>query len=275
VKTYVHIHESVEKMVEFCDQGVKAGRRATTIENLRGRSEFIGRSFGTWEEVKKAVADLWQEGLDEVQWMLHELRNVKLPEVACQRRRARWNSDGGDEFDLDRCRSGQDYWRQTRRESTKGPQTICIVTNLTTPAFRDSMEALWRGALAVVLADLLEEQGHRVEVWVASNESGQYQDGSNGFRAVQIKRVDQPVDIATLTNTVSGWFYRTVFFQDFESETASRADRPGYGHCRNLDLSNEHVQSLIGNATPLIVDGIWTKEACIRKATEIIESLNN
>ena len=47
---------------------------------------------------------------------------------------------------------------------------------------------------------------------------------ARNFQAVCLKRADQPVDIATLTNAVSGWCYRTLFFQDRAAEPRGRSN---------------------------------------------------
>ena len=273
MSTYAHVYpDGLAGMIDFAEQGIRQGRAHDTAESPAGRSNFIGRRFADWPAIKAALDQPWQEGLDEVQWMLYELRNVALPPVQCQKRRPRY-SDQGDEVDNDRLRSGQDYWRSMRRESAAGSKTFCIVAAMTTPANKDSMDVLWRGAVAIVLADLLEEQGHRVELWACHRTGRAYRNGADNFQAACLKRTDEPVDISTLTNAVSGWCYRTVWFQDMESEPRSKATA-GLGHCLSISACDPHVKELTGGADLIVIDGIWSKEAARAFAARTIETLN-
>jgi hypothetical protein len=259
-------------MVEYADRGIRTGLAYSTTAAPASRSDFIGRRFADWSAVKAAMSEPWPEGLDEVQWMLHELRNVSLPPVQCQKRRPRFR-DEGDEVDHDRLRSGQEYWRSVRRESTTGAKTFCIVAAMTTPAGADSMDVLWRGAVAIVLADLLEDQGHRVELWACHRTSRAYKSGAGNFQAVSLKRADEPVDISTLTNAVSGWCYRTLWFQDMASETRSKVTG-GLGHCCSVSQHDSSVKELASGAELIVVDDVWNKTAALAFAARTIENLN-
>src|SRR6266478_2783824 len=132
-------------MVTAADAGAKAGPVCQNAMQPSAESSSIGRKFVDWADVKAQIGEPWQDGLDEVQWMLFELRKAALPPVTCQKRRQRF-ADEGDEVDHDRLRSGQDYWRTMRRESVAGPQTFCLVADMATPGNRASMDILWRGA---------------------------------------------------------------------------------------------------------------------------------
>jgi hypothetical protein len=271
--TYKHVyHDGLAGMVEFANRGFGVGRAHDTTAKPANRSKFIGRQFMDWSAIKSALAESWQQGLDEVQWMLFELRNVALPPVKCQKRRPRFR-DEGDEIDHDRLRSGQEYWRSMRRESAAGPKTFCIVAAMTTPANKDSMDVLWRGAVAIVLADLLEEQGHRVELWACHRTGRAYRSGADNFQAVCLKRTDEPVDISTLTNAVSGWCYRTLWFQDMVSETRSKTT-DGLGHCLTISEYDPNVKELTGGADLIVIDNVWNKTAAVDFAARAIENLN-
>ena len=273
MSTYSHVYpDGLAGMVAFADRGVHEGRAHDTATSPAARSRFIGRRFADWPAVKTALDQPWPEGLDEVQWMLFELRKVALPQVTCQKRRPRF-ADQGDEVDHDRLRAGQEYWRSMRRESAAGPRTFCIVAAMTTPANKDSMDVLWRGAVAIVLADLLEEQGHRVELWACHRTGRAYRSGADNFQAACLKRTDEPVDISTLTNAVSGWCYRTVWFQDMESEPRSKTTC-GLGHCLTISEYDPNVKELTGGADLIVIDNVWDKAAAVAFAARIIETMN-
>jgi len=270
--TYEHVYDGLEAMVTAADAGVVSGRTAKRIREDLDDVGFIGRRFADWSDVKAKLAEAWPEGLDEVQWMLFELRKVALPPVTCQKRRPRF-SDAGDEVDNDRLRSGQEFWRSMHRESVAGPQTFCVLADMGTLCNKASMDILWRGAVAIVIADLLEAQGHRVELWAACRQVGTYRDGSGSFQAVCLKRADQPLDISTVTNAVSGWCYRTLFFQDRAAETQAQVNDSMGTTVALTDLAPA-VKDLVGNARMVTVEKVWSKADAVAFATRTLETLN-
>jgi hypothetical protein len=272
VTTFEHVYDGLEAMVAAADAGVAAGRVCDNVAMPASRSTFIGRAFTDWSDVKAKIGETWPEGLDEVQWMLFELRKATLPPITCQRRRPRF-ADAGDEVDLDRLRAGQECWRTTRRESVAGPQTFCLIADMGTPGSKDSMDVLWRGAVAIVLADLLEAQGHRVEVWSACRQAEAFRNGAGSFQAVCLKRADQPLDISTVTNAVSGWCYRTLFFQERAAEPRAWVN-DGMGYPVPLTELAPAVATLVGNARPITVADVWSKADAVELATRTLETIN-
>jgi len=271
-KLYARIYDSLQALLDAADKGYRAGRRYEGVIGNR-EADWIGRSFpGGWEEIRKAAAEPWEEGLEVFQWMLFELSKLTLPPIPCRKRRPQWDADSGDEVDNDRLRAGQDYWRTSRRRETNGFQTICLLTNITTACYVKAENILWRGALAITLADLLEKEGHRVELWCVRPCVDSFRDGAASFQAVCLKQADDPLDIVAVVNAVSGWFFRTVFLQDHAAETRS-SHQHHYGRPRPINPKDEHIRNLIGAATPLIVDEVWSREACIDKARQLVAGL--
>jgi hypothetical protein len=129
------------------------------------------------------------------------------------------------------------------------------------------------GAVAIVLADLLEQQGHRVELWAACRQAKAYRTGAGSFQAVCLKRSDRPVDIATLTNAVSGWCYRTLFFQDRAAEPRARANR-SMGYSQPITADDPTVARLVGGGRLVTVAGVWSKADAAAFAARTIEGIN-
>jgi hypothetical protein len=263
------VYDSVQEMVEAADKAFQAGRTHGGFD----RASFIGRAFTHWQDVVAKVGAYWPEGLDLVQEMLFELRNVTGQARPRSRvRKGRWSADDGDEIDVDRLRAGQDCWRQTIREEHDAPQTLCLVFSLSTPAKRRSEEVLWRGAVAIVLADLLEVCGYRVELWAVNYAARGYRDESTAFQAVCLKASASPVDIATLVNGIAGWFFRTVVFQSYHVEKAKPRRTLGTPLPIHEDLPV--VRELAGNARVLTIDGVWDRQAAENKVQEVMKSLS-
>lgn len=209
----IFIFDSMAEVVDYIDDKYYSDRGAS----------FVGERLPTWESVTKRNVRPWAEGMYILDEYIKKLRNVKLPELKSHKRRTEFNETEGDEVDYDRLQSGQPFWRSAKREESTGPTEVTILTDVSTPGRVASENILWRGAVALALAQILEEKGFKVELWVI--------DGGNLFNnssrpvyiAANLKRASDPLDTSTLINTVAGWFYRTVTFTLFET----LADRTG------------------------------------------------
>jgi hypothetical protein len=82
-----------------------------------------------------------------------------------------------------------------------------------------------------------------------------FQCGDNYSLYCRTKRADQPLDVATLANTISGWFFRTVVFQSCYSEGV--AVRKTLGHPRVL-TTEDIEQALPQVQEPIIIDDLWS-----------------
>jgi hypothetical protein len=268
---------SVAEMIEACDAAFKAGRRRRTDDKLRGEGYWIGREFSGWADVVRKAGEVWPEGVALVEGMLDGLRDAAGGVRPKSRvRKSRWSPDDGDEIDNDRLRAGQDYWRQTVREERDAPQTLVIVFSFTTSSSRDSEEVLWRGAAAIILADLLEAAGYRVELWAVNYcktyDGGGYVDMRDALQAVRLKASESPVDVATLVNGVSGWFYRTVLFQSYHVIPVKTQE--GLGHPVTITEETEIVRELAGNARVVVIDNVWSRTAATAKVREVLDRMS-
>jgi hypothetical protein len=272
-KVYKRVYEDTAAMIAACDEAYKAGRRVNTAEDPAYRAGFIGRHYESWQDVLENANGNWPKGRQIVEEMLEALSKIELPQPASIRRKARWSEDNGDELDHDRLRSGQEYWRTTRRENLRGPETVSIVVNVTSPASMDAEDILWRGAAGVVLANLLEAAGYRVEFWAVQTASGGYTNGAGCFTALCLKRSEQPLDLGSLVNGVSGWFYRLMFFQAYYVETTARPSS-GLGHVNGLWAAENDIEELIGNSTPVLVERVFSRSAALDLVRETLENLN-
>jgi hypothetical protein len=273
MKIHAHIFESVEQMLAACNQAVQSGKIAPRVTRIATSesSEFIGRHFESWSDLLAQANANWAQGQEIIARILEEMAGCELPAPTSVRRRARWAEDG-DELDNDRLRAGQqDCWRAMARQSCRQPRTISIVVNVVTPGSRDSQEVMWRGAAGVVLANILEQAGYWVEFWAAEYGHNTYRDGLPVLQAVCVKRADQPLDLSTLVNTISGWFYRTVFFQSYHTHAVKPV--PGYGPCGTITEKTECVRELTGNGEVVVIDGIWSRAGAISKVRQVIEQL--
>lgn len=196
----------------------------------QGRASFIGeQGLDTWEQVEKRSNRVWAEGLYILQEFVAKLKNAKLPELKDKRRKVKFNNDDGDEVEYDRMMNGEDFYRKSERQDTDGVTDISVYIDTTTSAMKQSKDILWRGAAAIALTHILEERGYRVELWVVNGSKLYANKHTQVMTSCCLKRAGDVLDMSTLINTVSGWFYRTAIFTLLDTITAWRGEKTEYG----------------------------------------------
>lgn len=270
-------YESMVQLIETCDKAYRAGRRYNWKE---AGASWTGRHFDTWEGIKEACVQPWPEGLNIVQHMMYmlERESLTLPPPVDRRRRKIWSEDTGDELDKDRLMSGQPYWLATERTFIKGPQHLTVISDATAGCKRSAESILWRGAATVILADLLEKNGYRTELWVANKSRGAYKYCPNrqDTRMMRMKESADPLDISDVTNMVSGWFFRTILGLQAAHIPADVTPAPGYGHPVPLSKEDEDIKQLAGPTSGVvIIDHVWTMVDALNKVKEVVKAIND
>ena len=171
-------------------------------------------ALNTWEKILEACQKPDEKCLEVLKNLMKRLGELPMPELKSHLRKRRYSMDDGNEVDLDRMRSGQEYWQTSARESSTGPTTVTIVTDITAMAARTPEEIFYRGAAALTLASMLEAKGYTVALYAV--EGDYFRDGAYQHKpminAVCLKEAGAPFDVSTLVNTLSGWFYRLGVF---------------------------------------------------------------
>jgi hypothetical protein len=263
--TYTRNYESVAELVEKAT----AARDRDPYEGWCHREYFVGRDFGSWEDVVAAANGTWDEGVREVESMLEELRGVELSRPVSRKRRAVW-ADEGDELNYDRFRSGQECWRAMRRQTCQAPQHITILAQVGATGDVSASQLMWRGAAAIALADLLEQAGYRVTVYMANLAMiGGYKDDYS-YRVVKVKDASEPVNVANLVNVASPWFYRSVFLQEHSTEPKfGRLGNSKRGSTRSL--TQEQVD--VVDESAILIQHVRDRDGAVAKVREVIAAL--
>lgn len=176
-------------------------------------SEFIGRELNTFDDVKGAITSNWDEGILTMMEFTERLEKETIPEIKSLKARRRYNHEEG-EIDTDRMLGGNpDYFYKLEKEEDGKLPEVTIVIDCTGACSIDSMDLLWRGAAAIALTKILEEKGYRSEIWACSGSRFYHEHPDRGVVVTtQLKKTSDPLDVSTLINTVSGWFFRTEMF---------------------------------------------------------------
>jgi hypothetical protein len=251
VDTYLRVFESVDEMTAAADAALEKGR----VHEM-GPARWVGREIDGWKDAMRKAKELWADGVEIIKRLAEEAKANVTSKPVSRKRRTAWSEDGGDEIDMDRLRAGQAAWLECRRQSVSAPQVVSLVIDVTASARVRPEYIMWRGAAALVIADLLESAGFNVEIVAAFRSYKAFRNGNNYFLAYRLKRPDQPLDLATLVNAVSGWFFRTVVFQTMYAERSLPRNNLG----QPMRISAEAASEAGCSEAPIIIDNVWTQD---------------
>lgn len=237
------------------------------------RSGFVGRSFESWADCANKTNEPWLEGLTVIEELMSRIRHESLPTPTSRRRKMRFGEQG-DEIDFDRLRAGDEkYWHEAFRENVRAPQTLTLFCNVAASYNVGSRDVFYRGAVGIVLADLLSQAGFSVELYLVSASSGAFRSGDDLIQTVCLKKAEAPVDTATIANAMSGWFLRSVIFQ---SRYADPTKKPSsnLGHPMHIHAGMPELTNIAGpNSTTVAIDGIWNLHAAVELVRGVLALL--
>lgn len=264
-------YDSVDEFVQFAESVPDS--RYSGEKNCCDNRSFVGRRFSGWQDAVDATRTAWPEGLEVLERMLHDLDDTALGEPRSRRRRTRFRDDDGDELDYDRMRSGQSFWRTSRREWARGPVTITVIVDVCASCGVNHNDILWRGAAAIALTKKLEAAGYRVELWATEVQQELWKPNSRNpitlVEAVCLKRPGDPIDESTLITAVSGWFYRTIAFRAMCSGQHSLS--PALGFPRSP--KSEELDHISRDENRILIADCWTYGTAVDKVRGAIETL--
>jgi hypothetical protein len=268
-ETYHIEFNGVGDMVRLATEG--AGRTDLYPFNFFNRAEFVGRNFSTFAEIVKATDNVWTLGVDRVEEMSRELEREELPRPTVIKRRRVWDETAGDEIDFDRYRAADPYFRDSKRQHASGPRVITIIIQLGQNAGMKSDDLFWRGALAITLARIVEDAGYRTEIIAFTSGAGTTQNPQCGnvLSSVRLKEAGDMLDVSSLVNVTSGWFFRTVSFASWTVP----GERLSEGLGSMIEATPEMVAYLAPGARPWVVSGVYNKENSLRLARELLATL--
>lgn len=248
--------EGQTDMTDYVDSGkFMECRSESGAENF---GEFTGKDFTTWEELQEFTKSVWEDGLQELQMFVERLRETEIRPIKSHKRTVVWGPTG-DELDMDKLMAGDvNCWKSYVREKTDGPTSLTIIIDTSTPWHVHSSDILWRGAAAIALTHILEEKGYSVELWVVA--------GSNLFanrnypcvQACCLKKTSDPLDAATLVNTVAGWFYRTVTFTLMRTICAKTGETRSSGYGNVYTCNEDDLDQITPDALRIFSAGVFT-----------------
>lgn len=266
-KTEGRIFDSLADMIGEC-QRIPQDRSEVGAASITS-SSFVGRKFSGLADAYAALQTVWTDGIEIVDRMTRELDSTDLPKPVSRRRKPRFSEDDGDELDYDRLRTGRAFWRTSRRQNTRGPATVTVVVDVCASCRVDHQDILWRGAAAIALTKRLEEAGYRVELWASMFSKENYRNSTNGFVAVCLKRPNEPLDESTLVNAVSGWGFRSLWFQ--ASCLGTKQIHPNLGYPRAPTA--QELDHITPDTNRVLIADAWKYEDAVAQVYTAVEKL--
>ena len=130
-----------------------------------GREEWIGRAFRDAADFQRALDEAWQKGIETMNLFVEKLEKANLPQIKDLKTRKVFNSSEG-EIDMDRLLAGNpNHYVKMVTEKGEGTPEVTIVIDTCGAGSRTAENLLWRGAGAIALVKMLEQQGYRTEIW--------------------------------------------------------------------------------------------------------------
>lgn len=234
-----------------------------------GDKDWYGAPF---KELDGLLLNGWPEGLKRVEAIMEKVRRKAVPH-ARSRKRKRTRLDMGDDIDLDRFRSGQldDCWWSMLRKVGRGKPIISIATRIGFLCDRKADDFLYQGAAALLLTDILEEAGYKVEVYGYAVSRGVWKGGGGsplkGVLRVPFKLPSEPLDKTRLVSLLGlaglfrKWGFLWFYSQPWECEGG-------------LGTTEETTACAKDAGADIILDDITTEERVVEMLVDVIEHLN-
>lgn len=271
--------------------GEMASRKDLWHNNTRGSQSECPRGdlsqagwYGGLQSVaqaEKMYVEGWKEGGERCQELADEIRRSIPPAIAIRPKR-KWGADG-DDMDAMRVMGGDAdvAFRQTTRRATTGSPIITLLAPFGANCGMSQEHLFLNGAQSVVLCDLLEEAGYRVELLGAmchhtrsgnSSDASGWSGASQGF-FINVKGAHDVFrgDLAAATLAHAGTF-RTLGFHALSCSIAPAGS--GLGQMRELAeilpaLSRYGLQPHFDAA----IEYCYDKKGAIQRITETLFAL--
>jgi hypothetical protein len=284
----ISIHKFASAM-DYAEATTRAERimHPTNSERLKhirrmesGSSWYNG--FKKFDDGYKMVCDGWEEGARRA---LTNLSSVNVPEINGieSMRRTLVFSDYGETLNIDQAMSGnwEKAWQTCRRISSGVSRVLSIAIPFGGNCGKTSEQLFWNGAQGMVITDMLEDKGYRVNLigFHVARQYGDYGEGGTVWDVdiIDLKRSDEPMRMDSIASVVAhAGVFRTAGF-------ASIVMKPcfigmGLGQCIEDDLP-KHVNTLVslGHAHPgtIVLDAAYSKEQAATRIKEFFERMKN
>ena len=264
-KTFVVYESLVGQLAELSDASMKRfleycfGREGSQINGLK---RYFGEVIRCRQDVMELLSSRNVEGMKQVQRFLERLEEETLPDIKDLSRQVKFRSDDGDEFDFDRFRAGQDFWRKSEREERVAVANVTVFVDLTVPYFINASDLLWRAVAGVAIAKLLEDKGYRVELWTVD---GHEMRSKKLISMHRPKKLEDALDVGSIMNCMTAWWFRgccVPLAVQYDEEVNGAKDRYQTGWAVNV--TQDELDKIDTCPNRITISGVFSEEAALR-----------
>jgi len=227
------------------------------------------KELPSWQSVREAMSKPWAEGMASFENLSADLAKVELPDPADIRRRPTWRESDGD-FDYGRYAEGRECWRGAARRHQVGQQFVTLCVQIGGNADVTGERLAWRGVLAACLTGILEARGYSVEVLAYHRGEGSFKSGDGIMGAFWVKRSEQTLDVVSLVNATSPWFFRTVCFAEHCLVTGQT---PTGGLGREVRADDRLIDLITPAADAWRINNVFGRDDAVEAAKSMLETL--
>jgi hypothetical protein len=274
---------SVSEAMKDCGDYYRRARKQNRADDVLTDPKWRGlpKPVKTWEQLTELVQSVWVKGVNLYESFRPQIESVDLPQPVSMKRKRRFNNVSG-EVDIDRAMKGeQDLFVEAKRSSIHGPAAYRIVIPMSYSSSVDEADIIWATVSAAVMADVLEDSGRQCEIHMVFGGLGSYPSNPEGirhsFEAVCCKETNDPLDIVSIMNATSAWFFRTVGFSMQDSHPCIHAlasrGRPIPTHGATMQFCLNQVGLLEDGCPTLLMPRILSKREAMEWVRETLAEI--
>lgn len=231
IKTYDSVGALIDAKVHKVNEGHSCAKRNFGEPGDWSPLKWLGCE--SIKQVQQFTEHGWKDGRQKAHKALNDIGDVQGAQSIRKRRRF---GESGDELDIQKVYSGSldKAWQYSRREhaASFGVNIVKILCDISALCDVSAEKMFWRGAVASILADKLEDAGYRAEIVAFSHTSGTYTDNSGCYIEVMVKQPDEYLDLdRVICATALSGFMRYYIFKSKLSDS-KKADG-GLGRPKN------------------------------------------
>lgn len=189
------LEQKFDSFEAFLEQAAKPGNTKNPTHSISNSPSFCGTD--TYEEALELAQKGWPEGLRRMEALRGQLIKINGDKVEVF---APQFAESGDEVDVARFLSGEpECMVQFEPQFVPGVgRVIRIVVNIAVSGGNSHEQMFLKGAATVMLCDLIEQAGLRVEIVIIDATKSHPVDGELSIRSILAKKPDQPLELDRL-----------------------------------------------------------------------------
>lgn len=238
--------------------------RETTKMRSAGKDWYGG--FTSHTDGYDMIANGWEEGAKKATVKLGDIKVPDIDGIESMRRTLVF-ADYGETLNIDQAMAGnwEKAWQTCRRIRSGVSRVLSIAIPYGGNCDKNSEQMFWNGAQGMVITDILEDKGYRVQL-LGIHAAIQRVRGTNwDVDIVKLKNSDEPIRMDAIAAVVAhAGVFRTAGFASILSKP-QEVDY-GLGCCREESCSN--VVTALGkldlvHPDTIVLDGAYSQESAV------------